>query len=121
MLLNYYIYENRIGKEQGVPSVAQMPSFSRMCADPVPKLSSPQMKPSDPFKPSNTLVSGIKLAKQRKKKRTSSSYLSIRLPKNFHPVGTSKSGIPNAVATLKRNKKLIFIRMRNGLTDRQRH
>mmetsp|Transcript_48502 Transcript_48502/g.152094 ORF Transcript_48502/g.152094 Transcript_48502/m.152094 type:complete len:207 (+) Transcript_48502:637-1257(+) len=49
-------------------STAHIPSFSRMWLDPVPKLSSPQRK-------------GWYCSQ------------SMRLPKNFHPVGVSKQGI----------------------------
>mmetsp|Transcript_4179 Transcript_4179/g.15319 ORF Transcript_4179/g.15319 Transcript_4179/m.15319 type:complete len:205 (-) Transcript_4179:767-1381(-) len=53
-------------------STAHGPSFSRMWSEPVPKLSSPQMlrRPA-----------------------------SIRLPKNFHPVGVSKHSTPAFAAT----------------------
>mmetsp|Transcript_766 Transcript_766/g.1819 ORF Transcript_766/g.1819 Transcript_766/m.1819 type:complete len:218 (-) Transcript_766:907-1560(-) len=58
-------------------STAHMPSFSRMWLLPVPKDSSPQMK-------------GVYLA------------VSMRLPKNFQPVGVSKKGMFLALHTRSR-------------------
>ena len=70
---------------------AQSPSFSRMWSDPVPKLSSPQ-----------------------RDKRPAS----IRLPKNFHPVGTSKQFWFLALATLERKKyRCLSIEFMNLLID----
>merc|ERR1719220_2744341 len=64
-------------------STAHMPSFSRTWSAPVPKDSSPQMKGV------YTLVSGKYLGFP----------LSIRLPKNFQPVGVSKHSMPFFFAT----------------------
>merc|ERR1719387_646848 len=59
-----------------------MPSFSRTWSAPVPKDSSPQMNGVYVFLSGKYDVP-----------------LSIRLPKNFHPVGTSKHSMPFFAAT----------------------
>jgi hypothetical protein len=62
----------RLARMSSQNSTAQRPSFSRTWLEPVPKLSSPH---------SVTLPA------------------SIRLPKNFQPVGVSKQGTPSFCAT----------------------
>merc|ERR1712125_2265 len=63
---------------------AHMPSFSRTWSAPVPKDSSPQMKGVYFGLPGKYL----------------GSPLSMRLPKNFQPVGTSKQSMPFSFATM---------------------